>query len=126
VAVLGAAGTILFAVFKGSASSSYQSLEQKIDMAYGFAPPPTGFCVNNHSTMYGPACQNLQTDYNQVNGDATLANVSVAVGIAGLAFGLGWYLFAPKRDAQDAAPKASSFTPTLEPHRQGMSYSFTF
>jgi hypothetical protein len=77
---------------------------------------------------YGTACQSLQSDASQVNTDATLANVGVAVAIVGAAFGLGWYLFAPKHDPKkdSGTAPASSFAPILQPKLQGLSYTLSF
>jgi hypothetical protein len=126
VAVAGAGVAVLFAVFKSQANSNYTSLQNEITstaMKRGLSPnglcstPPSGFAT---------ACQNLQSDQNQVNSDATAANIGIIVGAVGLAFGLGWYLFAPKRDAKDSSTKSSSFVPIFEPHQNGLGYVGSF
>jgi hypothetical protein len=132
-AVVGTGTAVLFAIFKSSANSSYTQAQSEITshyrMANGGANPPGNFC-NNHPASennYNGACANLASDANQVNTDATLGNVGVIVGVAGAAFGLGWYLFAPKRDAKDSSTApTSSFAPVVSPQFKGLSYSLTF
>jgi hypothetical protein len=127
VGVAGFGVAILFGVFKGSANSNYQNVMNTISEAAASSTPPIstkGLCTNP-PTRFASACQNLQTDYNQVNSDATAANVGIIVGAVGLAFGAGWYLFAPKRDAKDST-STSSFVPIIEPHLNGLGYVGTF
>ena len=56
-----------------------------------------------HKEAVGTWCH-LSDDNNKVDTDATIGNIGLAVGIAGAALAVGWYLFAPKRQ-DDAAPK---------------------
>jgi hypothetical protein len=133
VGVAGFGTAILFAVFKGEANSSYTNLQNEITSTAkkdGF--PISGICSKPPSNFV-MACSSLQSDQNQINTDATVANIGVAVGVVGLAFGLGWYLFAPKRDAHNAhdtnaasSAPASSFVPILEPHMNGLGYVGSF
>jgi Tfp pilus assembly protein PilF len=123
VGVAGAATAILFGVFKGQANTSYESLIQEISAKGG----TSGTCTNTpSSSRFFKACQSLVSDQNQVNSDATAANIGIIAGSVGLAFGLGWYLFAPKRDAKDTAAPTSSFVPIIEPHMNGLGYTGTF
>jgi hypothetical protein len=125
---VGGALAVLFAVFKGEANSNYTATHNSIDAAYKkqIAPtkPPQGFCRSPPSN-FNQACQNVQSDANQINSDATAANVAVVVGIAGLAFSAVYFLAANKGDSKPTPP-ASSLVPVLEPHYQGMSYTLSF
>jgi hypothetical protein len=132
--VVGTGTAILMAVFKGNANSADKQAQSTIINHYkgvneGMSPP-AGFCnslTGSNATTYGNACQNLQSDASQVNTDATVANLGVAVAIVGAAFGLGWYLFAPKADAKDSSTApTSSFAPILQPKFQGLSYTLSF
>ncbi len=134
VAVVGTVTAVVFAIFKGQANTSYLSANSTIVSHYkstnGGMVPPSGFCENlstSAAATYGVACQSLQSDFSQVNTDATVANLGVAVAIVGAAFSLGWYLFAPKRDAKDSsATPTSSWIPVVTPHYQGLGYALTF
>jgi hypothetical protein len=126
VAVAGTATAILFAVFKGQANSSDTNLQNEItSTAKGMGVPTKDLC-NNPPSAFTVACQSLQSDQNQVNSDATVANVAVGVAIAGAAFSVGWYLFAPKRDAKDSTPSPTGLSPILGPHMNGLSYTGSF
>lgn len=129
-AIAGTATAVLFGVFKGNANTNFENTQKEIFQAYKKSPggtPPKGFCPSqtNPSGRFYNACQNLASDFNQVNGDATAANVGIAVAILGVAFSAGWYLLAPKGDSHDT-PRTGSFAPILEPHVQGLSYGLTF
>jgi hypothetical protein len=127
VGVAGFGTAILFAVFKGEANSSYQNLQNEITTAAAQQMVSLQGICSKPPPHFVSACQSLQSDQNQVNTDATVANVGVIVGAVGLAFGLGWYLFAPKREAKDSSSApASSFVPILEPHLNGFGYVGTF
>jgi hypothetical protein len=56
---------------------------------------------------FASACSTYKNDLDQVNQDATAANVSGVVAGAGILFAAGWYLFAPKKDAAESAPSTS-------------------
>jgi hypothetical protein len=130
---IGAAGfatAILFAVFKSKANDSYTSIQTEIRNTPGH--PST--CVGiSPTSRFAGACSTLNDDYNTVNTDAAVANVGLAVGIVGAAFGLGWYLFAKKRDDSsptqgrfEGSPPTIAVTPILGPHNNGLSMTGTF
>jgi hypothetical protein len=127
VAVAGAGVGILFGIFKGQANSNYSQLINEITQnAKKDGLSPGNICAKPPSNFV-PACQSYVSDQNQINSDATAANVGIIVGAVGLAFGLGWYLFAPKRDAKDSsAAPSSSFVPLFEPHLNGLGYVGSF
>jgi hypothetical protein len=121
----GGTTAILFAVFKSNANTNYQNDQTTIESA---APMSawTGLC-EHPPPSFAAACSSLQNDQNLVNTNAIVANVGLGVGIAGLAFGLGWYLFAPKRGAAPATVGASgSLSPILGRNMNGLGYVGSF
>jgi len=114
---------IVLAVEKGNAQSEYNNQASTIMAA--IKGNSTGACINPKSAQLQNACSSLTSDGSDVSGDATVANVGLAVGIVGVAFAGGWYLFAPKREAK---PAGSGFAPTVQPvvgaHVSGLSVSF--
>ncbi len=115
VFVAGVIGAIYFVVAKGNAQSSADSVDLTIRgtaKQRGFNP--VGICsstVKGASDFTG-ACNTYKSDLDQVNQDATAANVSGVVAGAGILFAAGWYLFAPKKDAEGAAPPVGSINVT--------------
>jgi hypothetical protein len=128
VGIVGGATAILFAAFKSEASSRAQSVAAQIDHAASASgvQSSTGLCLNPPRNLQ-QGCQTLQHDNRIVDSDATAANVGLGVGIAGVAFGLGWYLFAPKREAASTATGASgTFVPIVSPYWRGLGYEGSF
>jgi hypothetical protein len=140
VSVAGVSGAlaVLFAVFKGEANSNFVATQKAIAVASGATTPAeikaflakngpgTALCAHP-SQRFAQACQNVQSDANQVNSDATAANVAIGIGIAGLVFSGVYYFAANKGDSsKPTPPPASSLVPVLEPHYQGMSYTLSF
>lgn len=125
--VAGGATAIVFAVFKGQANTNYQNVQTEIlktETERGVAsktlcvPPPSGFQA---------ACQTFQNDASQINSDATVANLGVGVGVAGVAFSLGWYLFGSKGGAIASPASASGFfVPYGGSHPSGLGYVGSF
>ena len=101
VSAAGFATAVVFAVFKGTAQSNYNSLVSEIQssaQARGISNT-NGLCLNTttpSTKAFTSACQELSGDGNNVSADATAANVGIAVGVVGAAFAVGWYLLAPK------------------------------
>jgi hypothetical protein len=129
VGVAGGATAIVFAIFKAQANSNAQSVANQIVNAAGDAgiEMTRGLCLNPPSQKFQEACQTLQSDNNLVDTNATVANVGLGVGIAGVAFSLGWYLFAPKRNATPAATDSSgAFVPIVGPRWNGLGYAGSF
>jgi hypothetical protein len=123
VGLVGFAGAIIFAVFEGSAQSSYNNEASAVMGATKGQSVP---CQNPKAgSQLASACSQLNSDASDGNTDATIANVGVGVGIAGLAFAAGWYLFAHK--AQPKEPSASWVThisPTVGRESGGLKVSF--
>ncbi len=125
VAVGGFGTAIAFAIAKSSAQSSATSLANEITAAGG----TRGTCVNPApGSRFYAACNTLADDNNKVNTDATIANIGLAAGITGAALALGWYLFAPKREAETSTTQTSATTlvPLVAPHTGGLSFSGSF
>ena len=120
VGAAGLAGTIIFAVFKGSAQSKADSVASTIrDTAVTkYNIPAQGACNNpSVATPFANACSTLQTNNSNVNTDATIANVSVVVMIVGFVGAGAYYLFGPRKDDSATAPPSTGFLtkPTLTP-----------
>jgi tetratricopeptide (TPR) repeat protein len=78
---------------KSSAQNSANAVAQSITAYYqsqhGAGADPSGVCYGTPAPAYQPACAALASDDNNVNSDATFANVGLAVGIVGaVGFGL--------------------------------------
>jgi hypothetical protein len=84
-------------IAKSSAQNSADSVAAEIRKNGG----TQGICSSTKTAdvkKFGTACSALSDDNSKVDTDATVGNIALAVGIAGAAFAVGWYLFAPKRD----------------------------
>jgi hypothetical protein len=128
VGIVGGATAILFAAFKSEANSNAQSVATQIDHAASASGVQASkdLCSNPPQNLQH-GCQTLQNDNSLVDADASAANVGLGVGIAGVAFGLGWYLFAPKREAAPTAMGASgTFVPIVNPQWRGLGYESSF
>jgi hypothetical protein len=107
-AVVGVGIGIGFGVIaKASAQNSADSVASEIRK--NNQPPnsiaqPCSSTVSTVVTKFGKACAALSDDNSKVDTDATIGNIGLAVGIAGAALAVGWFLFAPKRQ-DDSAPK---------------------
>lgn len=131
---VGLVGTILFAIFKSDAQSKADEVAEQIRTAAGASTPPLetkGLCNDPAQTRFTDACNTLRDNNSKVNTNATIANVSVGVMVVGLVFAGGWYLLAPKRDAQpaEAAPVAKptfNVTPYGGYGQGGLSLTGTF
>jgi hypothetical protein len=118
VAGVGLAGTIIFAAFKADSQSKADTVATEIRTAAikrGYdgdgdgVPDAKGVCGSTNPTIqkdFANACATLQSNNDKVDTNATIANVSVFVMIAGAATAAGWYLFAPKRDDAQGSAKA--------------------
>lgn len=120
VAVLGAAGAVVALVMKQNAQENADKVETAIRTNGGGA----GTCASTDPAVvrrFGNACRTLADNYDQVNADATAGNVAIGVGIAGAAFAVGWYLFAPKKE-----PSQAFVVPMVRPGLGGVSFEGRF
>jgi tetratricopeptide (TPR) repeat protein len=129
IAVVGAGVAIGVGVIaKSSAQNSADSVASEIRKNGG----TQGICSRTDSASvnkFGKACAALADDNSKVDTDATVGNIGLAVGIAGAAFALGWYLFAPKRSDRgdpNAAWKTVTVSPMLGLNNGGLAASGTF
>jgi len=113
VTVIGAGAAVLFYVFKQNALDSGRSVAHDIEQHGG----NSSTCPSHTDpAKFGSACQVLNDDVDKANTDATLGNISVGVAVLGAVTAVGWYLFAPKRDASDTAPPSATWrAPTVAP-----------
>jgi hypothetical protein len=127
VGAAGGAAAIVFVIFRGVANAHYNNEQTTIETSAMKLNVPQGGLCAHPPPKFEAACSDLTSDQSQVNTDALVANVGLGVAIAGAAFGLGWYLFAPK---QDAAPASSgnvgTFLPILGPSMNGLGYGGSF
>lgn len=105
VAGAGLVSTIVFGIFRNKAQDNADSVARQIATAYTQqtgASSAQGACNANLSTLTN-ACRTLRDNNGKVSDDATAANVSLGIAIAGALFAGGWFLFAPKKS--DEPPK---------------------
>ena len=108
---VGLAGAIIFAAFKADSQSKADSVAAEIRAAaIKRGSDPKGICSSTNAQIhadFNSACTTLQQNNDKVNTNATIANVSLVVMGVGAITAVGWYLFAPKRDDNQAPPTAS-------------------
>lgn len=94
---VGAAGTVGAVVFyfaKKSATDNATTAEGYIRANGG----GRGTCSStNPNPDFANLCATLRENYDAIDKDALFGNISLGAAIAGTAFGVGWYLFAPKK-----------------------------
>jgi hypothetical protein len=113
VGVAGLIGAIVFVIQKGNAQSSANSVDATIrQTATSRNLNPTGICSSTAkgAADFAGACSTYKSDLDQVNQDATAANVSGVLAGLGVAFAAGWYLFSPKAGDDAGAPAAAPST----------------
>ena len=131
VGVAGFVTAIVFGVLKGSAQNSYNTQVATIQSGLSAKGIPlsrqAGMCAQPSSDVsLTNACASLTSDGNDVNNDATVANVGIAVGIVGVGFAAGWYLFAPKDTAQGSKTAWPRIQPMVGPRVGGLSLGGAF
>lgn len=96
---VGLVSTILFAAFRASAQSKADDVANQISTAARTRNISTkGLCNDpSQQATFGQACETLRDNNSKVDTNATIANVSAVVAVAGVLTAAGWYLFAPKR-----------------------------
>jgi tetratricopeptide (TPR) repeat protein len=111
-------------IAKASAQNSADSVAAEIRKNGG----TQGVCSKTDTATvnkFGKACVALADDNSKVDTDATVGNIGLAVAIAGAAFAIGWYLFAPKKS--DTPPATTSvLTPWIGQQSGGLSYLAQF
>lgn len=120
VAGIGVVSAIVFAAFKADAQSKAEKVAADIrNAAQTRNIPAQGAC---NSTAPGAAdlqnaCKTLRDNNSKVDTNATIANVSIGVAIAGGVFALGWYLLATKKDESKTGAAAPDTKTAKQPQR---------
>ena len=95
---IGAAGTVgavMFLLAKNTATDNANATDALIR---SYASAGRGSCgASGNPAQFGSLCSVLRENYDTVDKDALLGNLSLGAAVAGTAFGAGWYLFAPKK-----------------------------
>ncbi|MGO8994460.1 MAG: hypothetical protein ACLQVI_14170, partial [Polyangiaceae bacterium] len=133
VAVVGYVTAIVMAVEKGSAQNSANAVAQSI-VANGGGQGTCFVGPNSPTAYYANACNALNSDDNNVNADATVANVGLAIGLVGTAGLIVSTIFAatsyssPSSDkpAQSGTNAPVTVVPILGKGFGGMSIGGTF
>ncbi len=113
---------------KSKAQDSATSVANEIVAAGG----TQGTCYNPPSTSrFYQACNTLASNNSNVNADALVGNIGVAVGIGAAAGAVLWYFLAPRREQPAPAPAApppptTSLVPVLGPHIGGLGLTGSF
>ena len=120
VAVVGFGTGIAFGAIKGSAQSNADSVATQIQQNGGGA----GTCVTPTS-KFANACSAYSSDLNDVNQDATIANIGLGVGAAG-ALGFIIYWIVADKDTTTALQTMPMVTPMVGRSTSGLSLSGRF
>jgi len=128
VAGVGAVTAVVFGlVFKPNAQDSADKVKKEIEDHGG----REGVCTSSDAATvrkFGAACAALKDNNDKVDTNALIGNIGIGVGVAGLAFAAGWYLFAPKRDAEGPSSTARWIAPKpiVGPGVRGLAVEGTF
>jgi tetratricopeptide (TPR) repeat protein len=120
VAVAGFGTGIAFGAIKGSAQSNADSVATQIQQNGGGA----GTCVSP-TAKFASACNAYTSDLNDVNQDATIANIGLGVGVAGL-LGFVIYWVVADKDTSTAFQSVPMVTPLVGRTTSGLSLSGHF
>jgi hypothetical protein len=94
VGAAGTVGAVVFLLAKKSATDNANQTEAIIRGEGG----GRGTCSStNPNPAFANLCATLRENYDAIDKDALFGNISLGAAIAGTAFGVGWYLFAPKK-----------------------------
>ena len=113
VALAGFGTGIAFGVIKGSAQNNADSVAAQIaGPGGGSQVPPPGPCGAGAPAKFANACGAYESDLNAVNQDATIANIGLGVGIAGL-LGFVIYWVVADKDTSTAFQSVPMVTPLV-------------
>jgi flagellar basal body-associated protein FliL len=109
---------------KQSAQNQANATAQNVLVHQDTCPPPPGSNVTGLATV----CSQYQKDINDVNSDATIANVALAVGVAAFAGTVIYWLAADKGDEKAASGATGKpvIAPMVGRAEGGLSVSGTF
>lgn len=124
VAGAGIVSAVVFGIFRNKAQDNADSVARQIDTAYKQQTGATsaqGACNANLASLTN-ACRTLRDNNGKVSDDATAANVSIGIAVAGALFAGGWYLFAPKKSEEPASKTAVTVAPWASWDGGGLSF----
>jgi len=100
VGVLAGASAVVFGIAKGNAQKSADDNAATIRAAAitRFGPGGAQGVCNAGHPEFAKNCAGLKKSNSDVDTDALIANISIGVAAAGVAFGLIWFFATPKRD----------------------------
>lgn len=120
VAGVGLVGTIIFAAFKADSQSKADSVAASIrDAATKRGLSTSGICTSSDPTVkrdFSNACTTLQQNNDKVNTNATIANVSLVIGLVGGAFAAAWLVAVPIVNRKRDQPAGGITSPVLTPY----------
>jgi outer membrane biosynthesis protein TonB len=127
VTLAGVGTAIVFAIEKGNAQNSANSVASQI-LANGGQEGGAGTAGScyNPTAKFANACSVLSSDNNNVNSDALIGNIALGVGIAGAAFTALYWAFAWKGDASTTASAQPIVTPLVGKGIGGLSLGASF
>jgi len=118
----------VFGAIKSSANDNYVSVQNQIITAQKADGIKNPTCNPPPSAKYDSACATLKSNQDAVNGDATVANTFIVIGIIGVAAAAGgvlWYFLGAK-NKETTAHFTPRVTPWMAPGTGGFSLSGSF
>jgi hypothetical protein len=111
-----------------SANGVAQSITDYYHSLYGPNASPAGVCYGTPDPRFATACDALNKDNNNVNADATVANIALGVGIAGAVGLVISSVFTATSYGHSSSAKAIPFTvtPVIAKGLGGMGVGGTF
>jgi hypothetical protein len=121
VTLAGVGAAITMAVFKQGALDNANVTVANVRAHGGRCPPASG----STDAQLANACTVLANDNDDVNTDATVANIAVGVAVAGLVGTVAYWIFADKADASPPSNRAT-LTPLIGRSLGGLAVSGSF
>ncbi len=128
---IGVAGAILFAVFKAEAQSNADKVAANIRANAGARS--AGICVSTAKedvARFGEACATFKQNNDNVNTNATIANVSIGVAVASGIFAAAWLIAVPRvnrgRESSTGWIKDPRLTPYTGSRTGGLEFTGSF
>ncbi len=112
-------------ISKGSAQDAANKVALDIK-TQGGGPGTCTAATTGAANKFTKACNALNSDNNDVNTDATIGNIALAVGIVAAVGTVIYYLAAPKKDPTEKKAMMPIVTPMVGPHIGGLSISASF
>jgi hypothetical protein len=126
-AVVAAGAAIVMAVFKNQAQTNANTVGAEIvsHLPAGRSPTNPPICQVNTPQNLVQACHDYATDIDQVNQDATAANIAIGVGAAALV-GTAIYWVVADKAPDHGAMNTPVITPTVGRSQGGLSLTMSF